>query len=161
RAQCRNLELATHRGWRPVTDWNDPRTNPAPPYTGAQRSLAQDETELAGLVSACKDGRFYDVEEWVLSGRPLQIDPGRRSRTHRVASPLSVSIAAGSFDLARLLLCNGYRTALEPRSPLNAVLESRRWDLLTLLLDWGADPASADAWRILDSYERSVFERFW
>ena len=28
-------------------------------------------------------------------------------------------------------------------------------------LDWGAEPAGADLWRVLDTYERGVFERFW
>lgn len=144
-----------------MADWIDPRTNPAPPYSGPERLLAQDEAELIGLIAACKDGRFYYAEAWIKNGRPLQIDPGRVRRGTRAATPLSVSIAAGSLDLVRLLLCNGYQTALEPRSPLNAVLDARRWDLLGLLLDWGADPAGADVWRVLDTYERSVFERFW
>lgn len=60
----------------------------------------------------------------------------------------------------RLLLCNGYRTKLERTSPVNAVLEARRWDLLELLHDWGADPNDADVWRILDTYQTAVFERF-
>jgi hypothetical protein len=50
---------------------------------------------------------------------------------------------------------------LEARSPLNGALESRRWDLLDLLLKWGADAAGADIWRILDTYQRVVFDRFW
>jgi hypothetical protein len=70
-------------------------------------------------------------------------------------------MAAGSFDLVRLLLCNGYRTDLDARSPLNAALDARRWDLLNLLLNWGADPATADVWRVFESYERTVIERFW
>jgi hypothetical protein len=50
-----------------------------------------------------------------------------------------VGIDVGDFDLARLLLCNGYRMELEPRSPLNGALESRRWDPVDLLLEWGAE----------------------
>jgi len=141
--------------------WVDPRSNPAPPYNGPGRPLAKDETELVGLIAACKGGRFYDAEEWIATGSPLQIDPEHRQRGSRLATPLNISIAAGSFDLVRLLLCNGYQTALEPRSPLNLVLEERRWDILGLLLDWGTDPATADVWRVLDTYQRDVFERFW
>ena len=50
---------------------------------------------------------------------------------------------------------------LEARSPLNGALESRRWDLVDLLLGWGAKAADADISRILDTYQRVVFDRFW
>jgi hypothetical protein len=139
----------------------NPRTNPSPPYRGPERSLAPDETELSGFVRSCKEGRLYDAEAWIASGRPLQVAPDKRRPNARLATPLSVCIDAGNFDLARLLLCNGYRMELEPRSPLNGALESRRWDLVDLLLEWGADPAAADIWRILDTYQRVIFDRFW
>lgn len=144
-----------------IDEWNDPRSDPSPPYRGRERPLARAETELAGLIGACKEGRFYDVEKWVAAGRPLQVDLATRPRATRVASPLATAIAAGSFDLVRLLLCNGYQTELEARSPLDPALEARRWDLLGLLLDWGADPMRVDVWRVLDTYQREVFERFW
>ena len=141
--------------------WIDPRTNPKPPYTGSQRPIARAATELRELVAACKEGRLYDVEAWVAAGHPLQLDPQCRNRHGRPVSALRAAIAVGTFDMVRLLLCNGYRIELEVRSPLNDALDARRWDLLDLLLDWGADPAAADVWRILESYERGVFERFW
>jgi hypothetical protein len=144
-----------------MTYWTDPRSDPKPPYRGPERPLAKDETELTELIAACKEGRFYDVEKWIAAGSPLQVDPGSRARTSRAASVLQVAIATGSYDLVRLLLCNGYQVALEPHSPLNSVLESRRWDLLALFLDWGADPEKVDVWRVLDTYQREVFERFW
>jgi len=84
----------------------------------------------------------------------------KRPRRGRPTTPLREALAAGSFDLARLLLCNGYRTALEPYAPLDDALAARRWDLLDLLLDWGADPAGADLERVFETYERRVFERF-
>jgi hypothetical protein len=116
-----------------MTYWTDPRSDPKPPYRGPERPLAKDETELTELIAACKEGRFYDVEKWIAAGKPLQVDPGSRTRTSRAASILQVAIATGSYDLVRLLLCNGYELALEPHPPLNSVLEDRRWDLLALL----------------------------
>lgn len=141
--------------------WIDPRTNPSPPYRGPERVLAGDESEVDGLTAACREGRLYRAEAWIASGQPLQAAPDRRRRHTRVATPLSASIAAGNFDLVRLLLCNGYRTELEHRSPLDEVLEARRGDLMELLLEWGADPARADIGRIFETYQRPVFERFW
>jgi hypothetical protein len=116
-----------------VSIWIDPRDNPTPPYSGAHRPLARDEAELAGLIAALKQGRFYDAETWVRGGRPLQVDPQITLPRRRRATALQVAIRAGQVDVARLLLCNGYRTDLEPDSPLDAVLEARRWDLLELL----------------------------
>ncbi len=139
----------------------DPRTKPSPPYRGPERSLAREDNEIAGLVTACKQGRLYDAEAWVREGRPLQMDPRSIQRPRRRTTPLSVAIATGQFDLVRLLLCNGYRTDLEPSSPLDAVLDARRWDLLELLLKWGTDPHGADLGRVFDTYQTAVFERFY
>ena len=146
---------------QPRLHWVDPRSNPAPPFRGPQRPFAKEHAELAGLISACREGRLYDAETWIASGGPLQLGGTTPERRTRRASPLAMAISEGSHDFVLLLLCNGYRTELESDSPLNAALETRRWDILYLLLDWGADPAGANVWRILDTYERAVFDRFW
>jgi hypothetical protein len=111
-------------------------------------------------IGACKSGRLYDVEAWIAQGRPLQATTGWTAQNRRRRTPLATAITEGNFDLARLLLCNGYRIDLEPSSPLNQALEMRRPDFLDLLLDRGADPAGAATWHILDTYQRPIFERF-
>lgn len=140
--------------------WVDPRTNTPPPYLGPERPLATDEAELEGLLKALREGRLYDAEAWVRDGRPLQVDPQSIQHRRRRPTALSVAIGAGQVDLVRLFLCNGYRTELEISSPLDEVLERRRWDMLDLLLNWGADPHGADVCRILDTYRTAIFERF-
>jgi hypothetical protein len=117
----------------------DPRNDPTPPYAGPARALASNEDDLAELIIACKQGRLYDVERWIASGHPLQLDPGVEVRIRRKPTAMSLSISSGALDLTRLLLCNGYRQELESSPPLDAALERRRWDLLELLLDWGAE----------------------
>lgn len=145
----------------PMSSYIDPRTNPSPPYRGPERSLATDWAQLDGLLAACKQGRLYDVEAWIARGKPLQVRPEVRGRSSRVSSALGIAITASHLDLVRLLLCNGYRTEHEPSSPLDPVLALRRWDMLDLLLGWGADPKRADIGSILDTYQTSLFERFW
>ena len=76
-------------------------------------------------------------------------------------TPLSAAIERDQYDLAKLLLCNGYDPELEPRSILNLVLERKAWDFLELALDWGADPARADPDAVLGTYEVAIMERFW
>jgi hypothetical protein len=142
--------------------WIDPRTNPAPPYRGPERPLVMDEAELAPLVAACKQGRVYDAEAWIAAGRPLQAAPNAAcSSRRRSPTPLAAAMAIGNVDLVHLLLCNGYRTELEPTSPLNDAMDARRWELLDLLLAWGADPARVDVGTVLATYDRALFERFW
>ena len=149
--------------WTKVSrfDWSDPRTDPEPPYTGPVRTLAHAWSEVSEPLALCKAGRFYAFEQWVAYGRPIQVTPDAPFHNRRVQSLLDFAIRSGGFDLVRLLLCNGYQLDLEPQSPLNAALEHRRWDILDLLLAWGADPKGADVWRVLDSYERDVMERSW
>jgi hypothetical protein len=141
--------------------WTDPRTNPAPPYRGPERYLAHSQDELSELLILCKNGRLYDIEAWIADGKPLQVSLRAPRSSRRIKTVMAFALENGSFDLIRLFLCNGYQIGLEPSSPLNIALESRRWDLLELLFQWGADPHSADVWRIIDTYEREVFERFW
>lgn len=140
--------------------WVDPRTDPRPPYKGVERDLASADNELAELVLLCRTGRLYEVEVWMASQKPLQLDSAKRPRRGRPTTPLREALAGGNFDLARLLLCNGYRVEIEPYTPLDDALDSRRWDLVDILLEWGADPAGADLDRVFETYERAVFERF-
>jgi hypothetical protein len=144
-----------------MSSYIDPRSNPSPPYRGPERPLATDWAELNGLLAACKQGRLYDIEAWIARGLPLQVAPDVRGRGTRLFSPLGIAIAASHLDLIRLLLCNGYRTELEPSSSLDSVLALRRWEMLDLLLAWGTDPKRVDVGRILDTYQTEIFERFW
>lgn len=138
----------------------DPRDGPTPPYSGHPRRLAQTKQDLEELLRACRAGRIYDVEAWISAARPLQLDPSGHHTRDRRLSPLHVALERGNYDLVCLLLCNGYRLDLEPRSPLDTALEEDRQDLVDLLLQWGADAAAADPHLVLDSYDRSLMDRF-
>jgi hypothetical protein len=140
--------------------WINPRLKPKLPFHGAARPLADSEDELRELLAACRMGRLSDVAGWIEAGRPLQIDPVARGHRHR-ATALTVAIESGQHDLVRLLLAGGYRADLEPFSPFDLVLRDRRWDLLELLLEAGADPTSVDPDAVFDTYSREVMDRFW
>jgi len=47
-----------------------------------------------------------------------------------------------------------------PSSPLNLALRGRRFDFVTLLLDWGADPNRVDLDDLFGTYNSELFERF-
>lgn len=139
----------------------DPRTDPKPRAADIQGRTVGHPNEIDGLLELCKKGRVYSVERWISEGRPLQARYRNVWPWQRVETPLVVAIETGQFDLTLLLLCNGYRTELEPRSILDLVLERRAWDFLELVLEWGVDPTKADPEIVLDTYQSQLMERFW
>src|SRR5690606_9122747 len=103
----------------------------------------RDPAALLELHDLCRGGRLYEVEKWIRAGRPLQLAEGVRTR-RRQASALEIALDAGNHALVLLLLCNGYDPNLEWGCPLDHALKDRRWDLLDLLLEWGATPGDVD-----------------
>lgn len=140
----------------------DPREFPDPPLRVQPRPPAPDVTELLDLLRLCREGRVYEVEAWIKSGRPLQaIDYRHGKQSHRLASPLRVAIETEQFDLARLLLCNGFLPDLEKESLLEPIVHARAKEYLALLLAWGADPTRVSPLTVLDTYDVNLMESFW
>ncbi len=143
-----------------MPEFLDPRTNPQPRYHASVSKVAASVHELEELHRLCREGRLYDVEGWIKAGRPLQLRIEARPQGRRITTALEIALQTGQHALALLLLCNGYRLDLEPRSPLDVALRARRWDLVDMLSDWGADPAKADLCTLFDTYNLGLFERF-
>src|SRR5215831_6970948 len=121
--------------------------------------LAQVQADLHPLHQMCREGRLYDVERWISEGRPLQLSQEGISKRARPKTALQIALETGQHSLVLLLLKNGYRLDLEKYAPLDLVLESRRWDLFDLLLEWGADLKSADVYAVLETYNVNLYER--
>jgi hypothetical protein len=117
----------------------DPREYPS----GARISLLPRTTSepsvLRELHRLCRENRIYDVERWIKDGKPLQTIPGEAQKG-QTTSAMEIALESRNQGLLLLLLCNGYDPNLERDSPLDSALRSRRWDLLDLLLEWGAHP---------------------
>jgi hypothetical protein len=138
----------------------DPR---AVPVAAATKPLARTTSDLGALSELhrlCRDSRLYDVERWIQAGRPLQAAQGIPAQQRRVASALEIALEAENHALVLLLLCNGYDPNLESSCPLDLALRARRWDLLDLLLEWGADPKQVSLSDLFDSYGTEWFKRF-
>ena len=140
--------------------FEDPRSNTGPKHSPEGGRTTPDPDILSDLHRLCKEGRLYEVEDWIKKGKPIQAEPEAAKRQRNYSSALEIALGAGNHSLPLLLLSNGYDPNLEADSPLNMALEARRWDLLDLLLEWGADPHQVDLEILFDTYETKLFERF-
>ena len=146
-----------------MTEFVDPRANPEPPARVSRNPITHGE-ELRDLIRLCSAGRVYDVERWIQDGRPIQALTYKRPRKPAVVSPLRMAIRMGHRDLVLLLLCNGYRLDLEAtdrNSVLDEALTIRAFDILDLLLEWGADPRTVTTYNVVDTYKTELIDRFW
>jgi len=126
----------------------------------SHRPLAHSAEDVRPLHQLCREGRLYDIERWIADGKPLQLAPEAVRKGTRPKTALQIAIETGQHSLATLLLRNGYRLELERYAPLDLALQSRRWDLFDLLLDWGGDLRSVDVYTVLDTYNSDLYERF-
>ena len=146
-----------------MTKFVDPRSNPEPPAR-VSREPAVNGEELRELVQLCAAGRVYDVERWIQAGKPLQAITYKRPGKASVLSPLRTAIRKKHGDLVLLLLCNGYRLDLEAKdwnSVLDEALNIRAFDIVDLLLQWGADPNRVQTCNVIDTYKTDLIDRFW
>jgi hypothetical protein len=123
--------------------------------------LADDPAEVESLIELCQAGRIYAVETWIAEGRPIQASAYIVGRRGFYGSPLTLAMETHQHDLLVLLLCNGYQLERESVSPVERALEARRWDLLELFLEWGADASRVDPETVLATYRTDLFDRFW
>lgn len=136
----------------------DPRIENCPSADTRRSRTTTVVEDLAELHELCHEGRLYDVERWIADGRPLQAAEGMTRG--RLASALEIALDAGNHSLALLLLSNGYDANREVASPLDPALRARRFDLVQLLLVWGADPHGVDLSDLFGTYRSELFEQF-
>jgi hypothetical protein len=66
--------------------------------------------------------------------------------------------------MALLLLCNGYRLDLEENdrgTVLDEALTNRSFEIMEMLLKWGAEPTKVKGQSVLDTYRADLIGRFW
>jgi len=140
----------------------DPRVNPEPPFSGTRPAPATDVGQLAELIRLCRTGRVYEVERWIRAGKPIHATQYRSHvNRRRLQSPLQIAVETNQFDLAVLLLANGFPPNSEDESLLRRVLWEKQFEFFDLLVAWGADPLQVDAHTVLDTYDADLYECFW
>jgi hypothetical protein len=139
----------------------DPRNDPKPPDPRPCARTTDDPGELIELHRLCHGGLLYDVEKWIRDGRPLQAAKGVTTKGRRISSALEIGLEMENRSLVFLLLCNGYDPNLEPSCPVSITIRNRTWDLMDLLLAWGADPLRVSPRAVCESYTTEIIERFY
>jgi hypothetical protein len=139
----------------------DPRAEPQPPFGGRRPEPTADANDLAGLVRLCRRGRIYEIERWIQAGKPIHADEYKKHGKPRVHSPLEIAIETNQFDLAVLLLCNGFPPDSGEDSLLVRALDERKTEFFELLIAWEADPLRVDVDTVLSTYDGETYERFW
>ena len=146
-----------------VADFVDPRTNPEPPSAVSRDPAAHGE-DLLEFVRLCSACRVYEAERWIREGRPIQALTYRRLKKPTVLSPIRAAIRENNSDVVLLLLCNGYRLDLErdhDGSVLDEALVIRGFEILELLLKWGAEATNVRTENVVDTYRTDLIDRFW
>ena len=141
-----------------LRDFVDPRTCPAPSESG-HGPFTADHAAVADLARLCRTGRVFAVEEWIKSGKPLYATSAS-TRGRKYESALKIAVDSNQYDLALLLLCNGFPVDPPGEQLLASALKKKRAAFVELLITWGADPLRVDASDVLDSYDSALFDRF-
>jgi hypothetical protein len=121
---------------------------------------AADQDQIAPLIELCKDGRLFEVQEWIAAGKPVNPPPIPR-KGNRIKSPLEIAIERGFHSLVQVLLEGG--AAQEPEGydcPMNRALRARRLDLVQLFVDHGFDPKCISMREVFATWDPQIMAYF-
>jgi len=93
--------------------------------------------EIKELIVLIRQGRLFDVQAWIAQGRPLQLP--REGRF--VLTPLLAAIGTGFHSMVEVLLKELHQVE-DLDQLLEVAVHMRRLDLVELLHQFGARPAS-------------------
>lgn len=116
--------------------------------------------ELQPLRDLCDAGHLFEVQDWIRSGKPVNLPlPTRKGKQPR--SPLQIAVRRGFHSLVQVLLEGGaMQEPADHNAPMAIALESRRFDMVRLLMDHGFDPMSIDRDRVLHSWSADSVSLF-
>ena len=121
---------------------------------------AKDKEAITPLIDLCKKGKLFDIQAWITDGKPVNAPPfpkkGQRRKT-----PLEYAIKIGFHSVVQVLLEAG--AVQEPQggdAPIYRAIESRRFDIVQLLVDNGFDPQTIDLSRVFESWDPGIMKYF-
>jgi len=114
--------------------------------------------EIKPLIDLCKAGKLFEIQEWIVSGKPVNPPPSVSG--YKRKSPLEIAIDLGFHSLVQVLL-EGGANINEPRYwPLDHALHKRRLDLVKLLVKYGADIHSVSMASVFETWQPEIMKWF-
>lgn len=118
-------------------------------------ATAVEQTKV--LIAFCHAGRLYDIENWIVAGKSLDISAA--SKRGRQRSLLEIAVEAGFHSLVELIAKHEPSQSAKDAA-LVAAVSSRRFDLVELLLASGADVSSVPLLDVLLAWEPKLIQFF-
>lgn len=115
--------------------------------------------EIEPLVRFCRLGKLFEVQEWISSGKPVNL-PDDLDRRVKLRYPLYIAIESGFHSLVRVLLEGGTFLNDLGYSPLEHAVYRRRPDLVQLLVAHGADIHSVSMRTVFEHWDQEMVEFF-
>jgi hypothetical protein len=105
------------------------------------------------LMDLCQEGRLYEVEEWIASGKSLQVPPESRE------TPLQIAMNRGFHSLVLLLARNDVGQAAKDDA-LSTAVSVGNLEFVELLVKHGVDLSSVPFSEVLLNWKPSVIQFF-
>lgn len=109
--------------------------------------------ESRELLALCKASKLNQVEEWIRSGKFIQVHPKSR------IEPLRLAVRNGSFSLIELLARHTTSQKLKDDVLIQAV-RRQRFDVVKMLIEQGADPITVPLADVLCCWDPEMVRYF-
>lgn len=109
--------------------------------------------ESKAFLAFCRSGRLYDVDRWIAAGKSIVTHPSTKR------TPLLTAIDTGFHSLVELLARNESRQEQKDRA-LREAVESRRLDMIEVLVENGARMQAVPLGDVLLTWDRQVMQFF-
>jgi ankyrin repeat protein len=114
--------------------------------------------ETNPLAELCKNGRLFEVQEWITAGKPINPPLVTTGRGPRI--PLQIAIDKGFHSLVKVLVQNGAICIDNNYNALGHALQTRRFDLIKLLIEHGVDVHSVEMFNVFHTWDPEIMEYF-
>jgi hypothetical protein len=111
--------------------------------------------DLKELCSLCRAGKLFAVQQWIRDDRPCRMPPGNFA-----TSPIRTAIDSGFHSMVEVLLQEGVVDHEEKNDALIRAIDGRNFDIVQLLVRYGADPRTVDFDTILCSRHPQIMRWF-
>jgi ankyrin repeat protein len=120
---------------------------------------AETYDEIKPLIEMCKNGRLFDVQDWIETDNPIN-SPPPPEKGARKKSPLQIAIDCGFHSLVQVLLEGGAEFQGDRYNGLEHALTQRKLDIIKLLVNHGADIHTVDMTWVFDAWDPKIIEYF-